>query len=407
MTLSIETGQLESFKFLLIQLNADPNKCHYTTGYSPLHILATTRCQANINYKSRKNSSPNSSGSRTSSRIVLINQPSQQVSTNIEKDPMAQISSNDMGVLSDDVLKEMVYLLVDKGADMNKTIQVPIFNELVFNPHVNPLMLAIYNSNFIVVEELLNLGCDCNYQEENSKLSAIHLACYLSSFELVNLLLDDEMRFVKILLDSKSSSGNNCMHWLALSKIPDDIGIFKLIINYLTRKFTSSNASSPTSTNSMTEWSNESIGRRNLKGLDSYLRTFLDQTNNEMQTPLMLASLNNKQHLVRQILDYDATIDIKDKDGRTAYAYAKKNQSCSQLLQSFSKIKILSIKKSQYKINASMNEVDTTLNESKDHEETFNKNTDSTSKDEANQDTKNMNILNIKQVKSNDLAKII
>lgn len=411
LTLSIETGQLESFKFLLIQLNANPNKCNYLTGFSPLHMIASTKCDANLNYKNYKIGSQKST---SSSRAILI---SQQQPQSPSKSSMGQSSSLEMGSVSDEILKEMVYLLVDKGADMNKTIQVDIFKELInpFMPTVNPLMLAIYNLNFIVVEELLNLGCDCNSIEVNSKLTAIHLACYLSSYELVSLLLDDEMRFVKVRLDIRSTSGNSCLHWLALSKETDDIGIFKLLINYLTRKFTLENAPSPTSSNSMSEWTQVEVDKmRNVKGLDDCLKKFLDQANEDGQTALMFASLNNKQHLVRQMLDYDATIGLKDKDSRTAHAYAKKNQSCSQLLTSFTKIKSVSIQKNLFKINSSHDQLNESGSQNGGGEtgddgkkrNNLSVRSQQTIQEEDAQSVKNVNILNIKQVKS-DLAKVI
>ena len=146
-----------------------------------------------------------------------------------------------------------------------------------------------------------------------------------------------------------------------------------------------------------------------MNGLDNYLKKFLDQTNNDLQTPLMLAALNNKQHLVRQILDYDATIDLKDKEGKTAYFYAKKSRSCSQLLQSFSKIKnTLPVKKSFYKTINTISSEDTNSNQIKNL--SFQKDTNSIhdeNKEEPTENiTKNLNILNIKSV-SNDLVKVI
>jgi hypothetical protein len=67
------------------------------------------------------------------------------------------------------------------------------------------------------------------------------------------------------------------------------------------KKYTMSNTPSPISSTSSTEMSSELEKNLYLNGLDEAIKNFLDQTNNEMQTPLMIASLNNKQHLVRKI----------------------------------------------------------------------------------------------------------
>ena len=168
--LSIETGQLESFKFLLIQLNADPNICNYETGYSPLHMLAKVKCNANLNYKtsSRTNSQKSSSFSKTAlispQSPVALDKP---FISNIQ--PENETQSKTTSSFNEEALREMVYLLVDKGAMLNKTIQIDISSDwdhlsVIF---FTPLMLAVYTLNFIVAEELLNLGCDCNFQEEN------------------------------------------------------------------------------------------------------------------------------------------------------------------------------------------------------------------------------------------------
>ena len=412
--LSIETGQLESFKFLLIQLNADPNICNYETGYSPLHMLAKVKCNANLNYKTSSRTNSQKSSSFSKAALIIPQSPvdlDKPFTSNIQRENETQ--SKTPSTISEEALREMVYLLVDKGAMLNETIQIDISSdwEHLSVIYFTPLMLAVYTLNFIVADELLNLGCDCNFQEKNSKISALHLACYMPNFEFVNLLLDDEIRFIKIKIDLMSANGNNCLHWLALSRSHDDIGIFKLFINYLMKRYTMSNTSSPISNASSTEFSNDFEKSIYTNGLENYLKKFLDQPNNLMQTSLMLASLNNKQHLVRQILDSNATIELKDKDGKNAYYYAKKSQSCSQLLQSFSKIKnSLTIRKSYYKPIYAQNSEDSFSNQIKEADSQFSKEISSIDDDneteQTENNTKNSNILNITPV-GNDLAKVI
>lgn len=408
LTLAIETCQLKSFKHLLLQLNADPNICNYVTGLSPLHMLAASKCQANSTFKARKFSG-------SSYNTILISPTRAN-----------QFDMDDFTNMSEETLREMVYMLVDKGADLNKTIKsnIEIDTDQV-ETNINPLMFSLKSQNCIVAEELLNLGCDCNYQEESVKLSGLHLACYLSNFELASLIMDDEMRFVKIKLDLKSNNGNSCLHWLALSKSDDDIGIFKMIINCLTKRYTRSNASSPISCSNSSEFAFNTPtldkSHFNSNDLDKYLKTFLDQTNNEGQTALMLASMNNKQHLVRQMLDFDATINLKDHHGKTAFDYAKKNQQCSQIIESFSKLKTMNIKKSVYKLNSlSCDSVLHSQSQSHSNLNEINKSGDIDAATSGSSDLKiedlvvgdsqrksqDKNIMNIEQLKNN-LAKII
>lgn len=124
-------------------------------------------------------------------------------------------------------------------------------------------------------------------------------------------------------MDLKSKEGNTCLHWLALSD-KDDITAFQMIINYLTRQYEAENNAK---NNSLTD-------PMYFENLDAYLRKFINETNNESQTALMFASMKNKQNLVKTLLDYDASIDTKDKNGQTALNYAKLNSS-AQLLNSY------------------------------------------------------------------------
>ena len=154
------------------------------------------------------------------------------------------------------------------------------------------------------------------------------MACYLGKIEVVGLLLESE----SIRIDLKSKNGFGVLHWLAMSD-KDDIGTFQIIMNYLTRKFETSNLF-------------ESKEDPNyFSKLDNFLKKYINDTNDDLQTPLMLAAMKNKQNLVKLLLDYEASIDLKDKSGKTAINYAKQN-SCLNLLNSFTKIKKLTMKKS-------------------------------------------------------------
>lgn len=357
LTLSIQSCQPESFKMLLLELNADPNKANYLTGYTPLHTLASTKCSASsIRTSSSKKSIEKKESNTTSasSSPIISSSFNNGSDLHVAKETMyIHVDNNEVCVMSEPILRDMIHLLAEKGADLNKSIQMTDNGEQ--KNYANPLLLSMYNYNLIAADELLKMGCDCNYQEEGKRLSCLDLVCYLSSVEMVNLLLNDEMRFVKLKIDIKSLNGNNCLHWLALSKKNEDLNIFQLIINFLTKRFEHSNFSSPTHSESSNTSSLVENGRAfYLNSLDEHLKSFLDQQNNEMQTPLMLAASRNKQNLVKQLLDYEASIDLEDKYGKTAINYASKNHACLNLLKSFNKIKMISIKKNSLKYSKSV-----------------------------------------------------
>lgn len=87
--------------------------------------------------------------------------------------------------------------------------------------------------------------------------------------------------------------------------------------------------------------------------MDVKVKEFVNEVSEESgQTPLMFACMKNKLNLVKILLDYDACSDVKDVNGKNAAGYAKNNESCLFLLNSFSKMKKITMKKK------SCNEVD-------------------------------------------------
>ncbi len=110
--------------------------------------------------------------------------------------------------------------------------------------------------------------------------------------------------------------GNSCLHWLANGD-RDDIAILQLIMKHIRRV------------------NNES--EINMDAL-THFKKFIDQINNEKQTALMIAAMNNRQNLVKSLLDYGADIDLVDKNGMKATNYAKQN-SCGLILNSYLKVK--------------------------------------------------------------------
>ncbi len=70
---AIETRQLNSFKFLLLELNADPNRTNYYTSLTPLHVLAIAKYEPKYDQRdSKKSNTSNDSTKRTN----ISSQPS-------------------------------------------------------------------------------------------------------------------------------------------------------------------------------------------------------------------------------------------------------------------------------------------------------------------------------------------
>ena len=141
------------------------------------------------------------------------------------------------------------------------------------------------------------------------------MACGLGRSDLIGILLDSES---ECFIDSKSSNGFTCLHYLALSE-RDDLTAVQLIISHLKQKFITKNVQENTSLN---------------KNLDEHLAAFINEKNKDSQSAIMLAAARNKQNMVKFLLDYNASIKQSDSTGLTVLEYTKQN-SCSLLLKSF------------------------------------------------------------------------
>lgn len=348
---SIEMKQLNSFKFLLLELNADPNKPNYFTGYTPLHVLAQCKVQQPNDQRDSKKSRVTFASASLSSSIgddpislspKKLASRSDNLSSASKTEADLSVSttsgSSDLDLaqkpMSINDFMEMVDLLIDRKASINMPAKVHKNQLGRFDIKLaTPLMFAIYNQNKVMVNRLIKAGCDTNYQDSYSKISALHMACYMGSIDIIAILLDNNKS--KVDLYSKSKEGSNCLHWLAISE-KDDIGILRLIMNHLTKEFETKYVNETKLPTSEPDFYNK---------LDAYLKSFIDQTNDNKQTPLMLAANLNKQNLVKSLLDYEAGIDLKDINDLTAINYSNQN-SCMELIKSYNKVKKITLKKS-------------------------------------------------------------
>ncbi len=177
-------------------------------------------------------------------------------------------------------------------------------------------MAAVIAHNVVAVKELIQAGCDCNFQDENSKVSAFHLACRWPKNEIASIIIKRGNADLSLI----SKNGDTCLHWLAKSNI-DDTSVFQMIMTKM-------------------EFSLGENEEENFKRLQN----FIDLTNDDEKTALMIAAKNNHQNLVKFLLDYNASIDLVDKNGLKAVDHGKLN-SCGQLITSYAKVAALTYKK--------------------------------------------------------------
>lgn len=369
--LSIEQRQLECFKLLINENNIDLNKANSMTELGPLHLLALSKPiikedkferVSNYAYRFRKQSftfansslllvSQSSNSNNALSIARKISDSSSTSTTSSTMSPNKSVSSlnNKLKPIDEHVLREMVSLLAKNGADLNYSsdiIRANNFSEPSIKntlPNVNtssseifnqvkqmtPLFVAVLMSqNEIFIDELIKQGCDCKYQDKKTKINALHMACGISRPDLVSILLDSG----KCDIDSKSTNGFTCLHYLALAE-RDDMSVIQLLMSHLKQNFINS------------------IKKRD-QNLEEYLLKFIDTPNNDNQTALMLAAAKNKQNLVKFLLDYKASIELTDYLGFKTIDYAKQN-SCSHLLNSYASVNKKLIAQTQRKLMSS------------------------------------------------------
>ena len=100
----------------------------------------------------------------------------------------------------------------------------------------------------------------------------------------------------------------------------------------------------------------------------THFKSFIDQINNEKQTALMIAAMNNRQNLVKSLLDYGADIDLVDKNGMKASNYAKQN-SCGLIVNSYLKVKNQTSKNSLDYLNRPNSDALDRIKESRENSE--------------------------------------
>lgn len=194
--------------------------------------------------------------------------------------------------------------------------------------YVSPLHVAVYNQNITAINLLIKNGCNINQYDPVSKISPLHMACYMSKLEIVSALLQSN----NVDVEFRSRNGFNCLHWLAISENDENsFGIALLIISNLIKKYESMYASNSSDF---------------IHVCDQRIKTFVNQLGIECnQTPLMFACMKNKLNLIKILLDYEAEVDLKDKNGKTACNYSKNNEACVYLLNSFNKLRKITMKK--------------------------------------------------------------
>jgi ankyrin repeat protein len=331
--IAIEHVQLNACKILL-ECGANPNQENKQTHLTPLHLACSLRTS--------KPSQKNANDMQTSVN-ENVHGPVGQLSSSQAILNKTQISDNSNSASSPDKIKELISMLCKYGGDINKVTCAEKLNDngIITTLPVTPLMFAIDRRNQPAIDTLIKEGVDINYQEPTSFICALHLACGIGNAGLIVQLLENGANpFLKVSLHThskisilglkwlksflKSKHNTSTLHWLALNHKDDTGGLLALM------RFTN-----------------------NI--LD------LNIANENDQTPIMLAAMKNKQNMVKTLLDNDASLDLKDRNGMTALDYAKGN-SCYTLIASFNRIRKISIKKHLSKMSLHEKKSTKTLN---------------------------------------------
>lgn len=333
---AIQNAKLDACRVLL-ELGADANKINCNTLITPIHIACTLQTLknnpsvANINETNNvlthenpviKTDSQNSSNSSSSSSS---NGSNSSTSTS----PIIKVKTDDgvvQATISDsETIDEIISALVKHGADINKPIDTDklyMYGSNVTTTKLTPLMFAIELRNMAAIDSLLKSKADVNYQDIDSHICALHLACGIGNATLIKKLLENSGNPYL-----KSRGGNSALHWLALNNKDDMNSLLSILhhTNYLINV--------------------------NLK-------------NDNGQTPLMLTAMKNKQNMLKSLLDNGASLVFKDNNGQTAMDYAS-NQSCIHLLQSFKLVEKIAMRKlSKSKLSLNINDAKNMINRS-------------------------------------------
>ena len=327
---AIQNAKLEICRVLL-ELGANANRINPNTLITPLHLactlqtIKTNSSIVNINDTNKILNENNQPVTKTESQKSNSSSDSSNNSTS----PIIRTQTNNGEVqvtISDyETINEIISLLVKHGADINKPIDTDklyVYGSNVTTTKLTPLMFAIELRNMIAIDALLKLNADVNYQDVESHICAIHLACGIGNANLIKKLLENSGNPYL-----KSRGGNSALHWLALNNKDDMNSLLSILVhtNYLINI--------------------------NLK-------------NDNGQTPLMLAAMKNKQNMIKALLDNGASLVFKDNNGQTVMDYAS-NQSCIHLLQSFKFVeKIAKRKLSKSKLSLNIGDTKNPINRS-------------------------------------------
>jgi ankyrin repeat protein len=292
---AVQNAKLDACRILL-ELGADANKPNSSTSITPIHITCTLK------------TNPSSVNEST----VFLNQ--QPVTKNDSQKSSSPILPTNTTITSNETINEFIDLLVKHGSDINKAIATDnlyLYGSSVTTTKLTPLMFAIEQRNTAAIDALIKSNVDINYQDDESHICALHLACGIGYTILIKKLLDNGGNPYL-----KSRGGNSALHWLSLNN-KDEMTSLSTILNHT-----------------------------------DYLMN-INLQNDNGQTPLMLAAMKNKQNMLSALLDNGASMVFKDNNGQTAMEYAS-NPSCISLLESFKfveKIALRKLSKSKLSLN--------------------------------------------------------
>ena len=172
---------------LLVELSADPNKENYYTFYTPLHVLASSKCTNYTFLRHRKGSKKSTTTTEPQSTSTNKKLDLSLQQSNISSDShhgldestkrsfmnmnssfnhtTSNIVYPSEDLITEFMLREMIGLLYEKGADLNRSVKINKYTAMheLDMASVTPLAVAIYFQNLVAIDELMYLGCNPNF----------------------------------------------------------------------------------------------------------------------------------------------------------------------------------------------------------------------------------------------------
>jgi len=158
--------------------------------------------------------------------------------------------------------------------------------EFIGNKLDKKLIENVKNKDIEAIKHSIKIGANVNARDEDGK-TGLMIACEKGNFEIVNLLINEYAK-----LDLRDNKGRTALHYACLQSN------LRIVSSILSKNF----------------------GNRKFKKR-------INRIDKEGNTPLILAVQNNYYFIVNYLLINKANKNVKNKEGKDAFDFAKKNDN--------------------------------------------------------------------------------